>query len=131
MLLPLLITTLQTQTIWLEDLNLSKMTQDWGEPRKARSVDGHPLAMGGKSYEHGVGTHANSALTINLGGGAEQFSSDVGIDAETAKRGSVRFEVWVDGRKLADSGVMRGGDPPKHLQVQLRGARKLELIADE
>ena len=130
MLLSFLV-AVQTQTFWLEDLDLSKMTQDWNHPHRAESVDGHPLTIGGKTYTHGVGTHANSAFTINLNGAGQEFSSDVGVDDETAKRGSVRFEVWVDGRKAADSGLMRGGDGSKHLQASLAGAKKMELIVDE
>jgi alpha-galactosidase len=37
------------------------------------------------------------------------------------------FGVWVDGRKVADSGVMKGGDPPKLLTADLKGARRLAL----
>jgi len=132
MLIPfLLAASFQGQTVWLEDLDLSQMTQGWGQPGKARSVDGAPLTIGGKAYEHGVGTHANSDVTIQLSGAGQAFSSDVGVDSETGKRGSVRFEIWVDGKKISDSGVMRGGDAAKHLQVGLHGARKLELIVDE
>jgi alpha-galactosidase len=52
----------------------------------------------------------------------------VGIDsASPAGRGSAIFGVWVDGRKVADSGVLRGGDAPKLLSADLTGARKLTL----
>jgi len=127
----LLAHSVQAQTVWVSDLDLSKVTQDWGQPHRNESVDGHPIAIGGRMYRHGVGTHANSALVINLNHHARSFSSDVGVDDETAKRGSVRFEIWVDGRKQADSGLVRGGDGARHLQVSLSGARRLELIVDE
>ena len=53
----------------------------------------------------------------------------VGIDsAVPAGRGSVIFGVWVDGKKVADSGVMRGGDAPKLLSRPIsRARRKLTL----
>ena len=46
------------QTIYLDELNLSTMESGWGTPSAGRSVDGHPLTVGGKTYERGVGTHA-------------------------------------------------------------------------
>src|SRR6185369_4915693 len=57
-----------------------------------------------------------------------RFSSMVGID-DTVKTpaGSVVFGVWVDGKKAADSGVMRGGDAPKLLTADLKGATRLTL----
>jgi alpha-galactosidase len=44
-----------------------------------------------------------------------------------AGRGSVIFGVWVDGRKVGDSGVLRGGEPPKLLTADLQGANRLTL----
>ena len=89
--------------IWLESLDLSKIEQGWGEPRAGRSVDDNPLKIHGQEFRHGVGTHAMSEMHIDLHGAAEQFVSMVGVDDE-AKTGTVSFEVWVDGKKAAESG---------------------------
>ena len=52
----------------------------------------------------------------------------VGVDDEKiGSEGSVSFEVVVDGKKVATSGMMRGGDEPKFLNVDLTGAKKLVL----
>ena len=85
--------------IWLDSLGVSYIEQEWGQPRKRRSVERHPLTIGGKVFRHGVGTHAASEMRIDLKGAAEQFVSFVGVDDETAKKGSVTFEVWVDGKQ--------------------------------
>ena len=97
--------------IWLESLDLSKIEQGWGQPNKGRSVDGNPLKIHGQHFQHGVGTHAVSEMHVDLHGAAEQFVSMVGVDDETGK-GSVTFEVLVDGKKVAESGPMKGGDAP-------------------
>ena len=47
---------LPRDAIWLESLDLAAMEQSWGEPHAARSIDDHPLTLGGKTYRHGVGT---------------------------------------------------------------------------
>ena len=46
-----------------------------------------------------------------------------------AGRGSVIFGVWVDGKKVADSGLMRGGDAPKLLDRRSRRARARLVLA--
>jgi len=120
----------QENVVWLESLDISNMTQDWGEPHKQRSVNGTPIMLHGKRYEHGIGTHANSSFAIDLKGGALRFSADVGIDDEVGDQGRVRFSVYVDGRRVALSGVLRGGGGARHLDVPLTGARRLDLIVE-
>ena len=52
----------------------------------------------------------------------------VGVDDETQGRGSVRFHVYGDGRRLFDSGVMKGGEPPKRVDVRLADVEHLILL---
>ncbi|HEY6329962.1 MAG TPA: NPCBM/NEW2 domain-containing protein, partial [Blastocatellia bacterium] len=117
--------------IWLESLDLTKMSQDWGVPRAGRSVGNKPLTMKGVVYPHGVGTHAVSDMLVNLKGAATKFAALAGVDEETLVLGSVDFEIWVDGKKVADSGVMRGAGQPKVMVADLRGARQMELIVND
>ncbi|MGO9112820.1 MAG: NPCBM/NEW2 domain-containing protein, partial [Thermoguttaceae bacterium] len=116
--------------IWLESLDLSKIEQGWGQPRAGRSVGNNPLKLHGQEFRHGVGTHAVSEMHINLHGAAKQFVSMVGVDDEV-KTGTVSFEVWVDGKKVAGSGRMQGGDAPKRVQADLRGAERLSLLVGD
>ena len=105
----------KAETFGLETLQLQYVEQEWGQPHANRSVDGHPLALGGKRFEHGLGTHANSVFRIALGGKAERFTATVGVDDEVGKQGSVVFKVIGDGKTLWESGVLRGGDPAKEV----------------
>ena len=106
-----------------------EMEQEFGEARPKRSVENHPLRIGGASFLRSVGTRATSEMWIDLKGVAERFDSFVGLDDETNKQGGVEFEVWVDGRKAAASGIMRVGQPPKKLSADLHGAKWLVLFA--
>jgi hypothetical protein len=117
--------------VWLETLDLSKLKQQWGEVHAGRSVDGNPLTLGGIVYRHGVGTHAASDVLIDLKGSALRFAAMVGVDDEKKGYGSVRFHVLVDGKPLADTPVMHGGDRPQFLSIDLSGARQLRLSIDE
>ncbi len=121
----------QLRSILLQDLDLSSMTQDYGAPRKAATVDEHPLTMGGKKFATGVGTHARSEMVINLGGTGKRFTATVGVDDETEGKGSVRFLVYGDSSLLADSGVMKGNQQPKEITADLSNHKTLRLVVDD
>ena len=118
----------QTTAVWLEDLDLSHMTQDWGKPQARKSVGQTPLTVAKVEYTHGVGTHANSELLVRLNGGTAGFTADVGIDDETQGRGQARFEVWGDGKRLATSHLLKGGQPAEHMDVPLKGVKVADLV---
>ncbi|MEI8283343.1 MAG: NPCBM/NEW2 domain-containing protein, partial [Armatimonadota bacterium] len=115
----------------LESLNLKSFAQDWGQARKNLSVDGHPIKIGGQTFEHGVGTHAMSECTIQLHKSAASFRAMVGVDDEQGGKGTVRFIISVDDKKVFDSGVMRGGQKAKEVNVNLTGASIMELVVED
>ena len=120
--------TLPADSLWVESLDLGHVTQSFGSPHAGRSVDNNPLTLGGAVYPHGVGTHAESEFVIDLKGAAARFTSMVGVDDEKkGSNGSVVFQVYVDGKKAADTGVIRAGDAPKLLTVALTGAKRMSL----
>jgi alpha-galactosidase len=124
-------TLVRAETFGLETLELQYIEQGWGEPHANQSVDGHPMMLDGKRFEHGVGTHANSTFRIALGGKAERFTATVGVDDEVDKKGSVVFKVTGDGKTLWESGVLRGGDPAKDVSVALNGVKVLVLTVGD
>jgi hypothetical protein len=48
-----------------------------------------------------------------------------------ATYGSVGFTVWVDGQQRWASGVMRRGDEPQRVDLDIQGAKQLRLIVDD
>jgi alpha-galactosidase len=113
--------------MWLETLDLGTLHQDWGQPQVGKSIDKNPLRLKGVTYPHGIGSHAQMDWSVNLKGAARRFVAMVGLDDEREGQGSIVFEVWVDGKKAAETPVMKGGDAPKLLSVDLTGAQRLEL----
>ena len=118
-------------TVALTSLDLSWVEQGWGKPSVDKTVDGHPLTIGGHHFEHGLGTHSPGLFLIDLYRGSRRFSAWVGIDDETAKRGSAEFQVLGDGKLLWSSGVMHGGDPAKRVDIEVVGIRKLALLVGD
>jgi hypothetical protein len=116
---------------WLDELNPVSATQDYSTLQKRKSVDRNPLRVGGKTYERGLGTHANAEIIYPLKGGYKTFEAEVGVDDEKGGAGTVVFQVFVDDEKLADSGVMRGKQPAKKVSVPLEGADELRLVVTD
>ncbi len=100
---------LAAETYWLSSLDLQRLEQEWGTPQSDKSVEGHPLSIGGQKFERGLGTHANSTLRVAVGGKAERFTAEVGVDDEVGQRGSVTFKVAGDGKTLWSPSIMRIG----------------------
>lgn len=117
------------ETVPLSELDLTKMSSGWGQPQVDKSVTGKALSIGGRVFEHGVGTHADSVLYIDLDGKVERFQASVGIDDAAGGRGTVAFRVYGDGKKLFDSGILKGGQEAKALDVRLAGVRRVMLLA--
>jgi alpha-galactosidase len=116
------------EVVRLDQLDLNTAEQDFGEPHWNKSADWKAMTIGTNHYEHGFGTHANSTLLVNLKGQATRFTASVGVDGEVpAGKGSVEFSVTGDGKTLWQSGVMRGQDPAKAVDVDLTGVRRLTL----
>lgn len=111
----------------LEDLDLKLMTTGYGKVLSGLSVKEKPLTIGGRVFQTGVGTHAPSEALIDLDGKATHFSAEVGIDSLDNTQGSVEFIVYGDDKELWNSGLCRGGEPPKACEVDLTGIRKLHL----
>ncbi|HTL27725.1 MAG TPA: NPCBM/NEW2 domain-containing protein, partial [Tepidisphaeraceae bacterium] len=123
------------ETDYLSDLQdrFVASEQGWGEMginTCAHSAGAEPLPMqiGQKKYTHGIGTHANGTIEVDLSGEYEQFDAEVGLQPLTTGRGSVTFQVFVDDQKQFDSGLMRDDTPAKGVSVSLKGGRTLRLV---
>jgi len=130
--------------MWLDSLDLTKALGGRpprpGQPAIAqpRGRAGSPppapipMTLGGSAYAHGLGVAALGELWIALDGKASKFVSMVGIDdARKTGRGSVTFEVWTDGAKRYDSGIIRAGDAPKPVSVDLTGVKQMALFVGD
>jgi alpha-galactosidase len=120
----------------LSDRTLTSSTNGWGPVELDHSVntktagDGHTLTIGGTTFAKGLGAHAPSTVTYNLGGRCSAFTADVGVDDEVTA-GRVVFQVWLDGTKVADSGYVTGSQGSKHLTADLTGATTLLLAVTD
>ncbi|MEW6356046.1 MAG: NPCBM/NEW2 domain-containing protein [Planctomycetota bacterium] len=90
-----------------------------------------PIRIGENTFKKGLGHHANGRITVPLTGVYLAFRATIGVQWQEGKRGSVRFRVLVDGKKVFEHGPVSGNDPPRAIDIPLTGARDLCLIADD
>lgn len=98
---------------------------------EALAGDGRTLTMAGKTYTRGYGVHANSKMSFAIGGKCRSFTSDIGLDDEVGSKGSVVFQVFGDGVKLYDSGVMTGASATKSIKVDVAGRSTLTMVVTQ
>jgi NPCBM/NEW2 domain len=103
--------------------------------RADRSVLGSPLRAGGRVYLKGLGMHSPARLTYDLDQAYRRFDAQVAIDDDAGRRGSVVFRVFVDDgsgdwQQRAASQIVRGGQMPEPISVDLRGVKRISLLVD-
>lgn len=128
---PVLRAETQTRTVWLSDLDLSSLRPGWGKPQRNRSVTKKPMTIAGRTFTRGVGTHAPVRIDFRLDGKVERFHCLVGVDGAAGTKGSIRLRLYGEDRRLFDSGVIKGGQPPRTVDVALRGHHRVVLIVDD
>ena len=113
-------------------MDFSKICQGWGSPQVDKSVRGQPLSIAGQKFEHGLGTHAPMTLYVRVNG-AIRFQSMVGIDDSSGSttEGGVSFKLSGDGKALFDSPVLKPGDKPLPVDVDLKGVKILLLTVSD
>jgi hypothetical protein len=102
--------------------------------RRDRNTLGAPLQVGDRTYPIGLGVHSAARLTFELDGNYDRFAATVAIDDAAEGGGSVVFRVFLrsggDWQEAYASGIVRGGDPPADVAVDLAGASQLALAVD-
>jgi len=113
--------------VYLDEVAPDQITQQWGKLQRNQSVWEKPMIVAGRSFKRGLGTHANGRLAYDLAGGRfKAFRCLVGRD-QHAGDGRIVFQVFVDGAKRFDSGPMTKAVAAKPVEVDVSGAKSLEL----
>lgn len=84
----------------------------------------------GRKFSRGICVVAPSKLAVALNGRYRRFQARVGVDQGMASydRSGVIFQVFVDGVKLYDSGIVNRYDSLKEIDVDISDAKNLELV---
>ena len=157
------------QSIRLNDLDLSKIWQEYGSIVNGKTVVGEPAIVNGQTRTDVLGLQAKSIAKIKLDGKGIRFTAQVGVTASSVKpndpslvvqplvdgckllfaqeqdtkqfkglvgsdnqigKGSVIFQLKLDGKEIYNSGLLRSSDGFKTVDVNLEKGGLLELFVD-
>ncbi|MDH6219163.1 NPCBM/NEW2 domain-containing protein [Streptomyces pseudovenezuelae] len=118
----------------LGDLPWLSATSGWGPVERNTSNgesaagDGNPITIGGVVYAKGLGVHADSDVEFYTGKACEKVTADVGVDDEKGANGTVAFEIWADGTKVASTGTLTNAMPAQPITADVTGAQVVRLV---
>ncbi len=124
-------TAAQARTVWLDDLDLGLIKQGWGKAQPKKSVQGRPLRLQGKTYERGVGSHAAGSFYAELDGNAKRFQAVVGVDDDSNGPGTIAVSIAGDGKVLFRSPLLKTGDTPAVVDLDLSGVKLLAVKMED
>ncbi|MEM7011689.1 MAG: DUF1588 domain-containing protein, partial [Verrucomicrobiota bacterium] len=92
---------------------------------------GGKIRVGGRSYERGLGTHADSKLVFRLGGEFATFNVIAGPD--DSQHGQIEMKILVDGEEKWSSGPTRSHEDKnrRRMMISVKDAQTLTLIVDQ
>jgi nicotinamidase-related amidase len=107
-------------------------------PQNGKSFDGKPLRVRRATYSHGIGFRAPSSVQYDLKPEYRRFVARAGIDDNMldnnngrfiAMHCSVVFKVFIDGKQVAESPVMRISQEPWRFDVEIpKGSYRINLV---
>ncbi len=97
----------------IADMEWVKAQNGCDSVKKNQSVAGKSLKLQGKTYEKGVGVHANASLTYNVPKGMTRFVAIAGLDDLHAQdnRRSVVIRIWTDVCEMGEPAVLVAESP--------------------
>ena len=100
------------------------------EVERDRSLLGTPLTLGGRVYARGLGIFPQTRLKYRVAGEYSRFRAVAGIDDLAPRlKTSVKLQVLADKRSLFEA-ELAPGEAPKVLDLDIAGARDLEILVD-
>ncbi len=126
-----------TGVVGVSDLLFLSSTNGWGPVERNQSVggpnanDGNPMTIDGTVYPKRLGTNSISDVKIYLGGNCSTFTSTVGVDDEVGNSGTVTYSVLGDGKTLASTDTIKGGDPAQYITASVSGVQVLDLVVGD
>ncbi len=134
------IDVMQGEATYLSDLKPKKVEQagflggGWAWTAN-RTVADQALrlqtASGVSTFDKGLGTHARTTLTYDLGGKYQRFESHVGLDPDAGNRGQAIVRVRADGKELTLPGLgLLTANKLATLSADVKGVKELTLEVD-
>jgi alpha-galactosidase len=121
----------KVSVVWLDDLNMVMFSEGIRPVKVKGNYVSDTIRIGGVRYNRGFGSITTAVFPFNLNGNARRFTAEVGADDRANKDIPIKFYVIGDRKVLFESGEMRVGDPAKKVDLNLKGIKRLGLLATD
>lgn len=98
--------------------------------QRDRNVLGGPIAVAGKTYDHGIGVHSRSILTYDLKGLYSRFTTYFGMDDNSGSYADVSVRILVDGTPRFEKQNVVAGELFGPVRLNVEKADRIELVVD-
>ena len=100
-------------TVYLDASNTKFVQNSAGQARFGQRYSGGKPSLDGKTYDQGIGTHANALAVATIPKNATRFVATVGLDdsAREDERASIVFEIYGDVLEMGEKPVLLGQSP--------------------
>ncbi len=116
------------------ELKIRTIRQGWGVVQFSQSINKEPLNIHGRPFEWGLGTHADSEISI-AGGKMARIQGFAGVDENNASRGRSGtqqiFTIEANGKVLWQSPTLTLNDAPVVFDVPLGDSTSVILKSRE
>lgn len=120
-----------TGSPYLSDLTWLAATNGYGPVLLDENYYGGPIAIHGVTYAKGLWTNADASIDYYLGDSCTRFTADLGLDDSDRGTGTVVYQVFTDGTKVYDSGVVTNSTPTIHVDQNVSGANILQVVVTD
>lgn len=103
----------------------------WGTAHDNASVTGNPMQMGSALFDRGIGTHAPAELVFHPEKHYRWLTFFAGISDEMIKDGSATVQVWLDGKLVFETPVLRVKEEPRYVSLPVAGVEEIRLVGTD
>ncbi|MBQ7256330.1 MAG: NPCBM/NEW2 domain-containing protein [Abditibacteriota bacterium] len=114
--------------IYLSELTPTYAKQGFGVLEIDHNLDMGPLSCKGVKFKHGLASHAPAEIIYDLEGKYSKFATFIGLCDVYVDLGTVTYDIYVDGKNVFSSGLVRGSDLPRKVEIDVKGAKELKFI---
>lgn len=108
---------------------MASKIESFAKVQNDKAWAGGSISVGGRSYERGLGVHADSRLTFSLGGRYRMFHVIPGPD--DSHRGQLEMKILSDGKEVFSTGPTNSRDKKRGLvEISVIGVKSLVLVVD-
>lgn len=113
----------------LAEMPWKRADEAWGDTRRGKNCTGGPIVVDGKTWDEGIGSHADSVIAYELPPNSTRFTAKAAVDDEGSKQDQSDVEFQV----LLDEGVLQARVRAVSARLIAAGAsaRDLDDAAEE